>query len=250
VPLGTILIVEDDASIRRGLCDALRASGYAVREAADGQAGLDAALSAGSPANPGLDLVLLDVLMPRLNGLSMLRELRRARPALPAIVLTARGEEEDRVRGLRLGADDYIVKPFSIAELLARIEAVLRRSPGRPTGLATITISGVAIDFDRREVAHADGTREALSTRESEVLGYLAANRGRAVSREDLLQHVWGMDPRGVATRTVDMAIARLRTILRDDSSESHGGRIILTVRGKGYMLAGESGPERENHRS
>ncbi len=240
MPLGTILIVEDDSAIRRGLCDALRASGYDVREAPDGQAGLDSALAAGTPASPGLDLVLLDVLMPRMDGLAMLRELRHSRPALPAIVLTARGEEEDRVRGLRLGADDYIVKPFSFAELLARIEAVLRRSPGRPTGLATLVVAGVTIDFDRREVAHADGSRESLSTRESEVLGYLAANRGRAVSREDLLQRVWGMDPRGVATRTVDMAIARLRTILRDDSEGPQAGKIIITVRGKGYMLASE----------
>ncbi len=244
MPLGTILIVEDDAAIRRGLCDALRASGYETREAADGQAGLDAALGAGTPANPGLDLVLLDVLMPKLDGLQVLKELRAARPALPAIMLTARGQEEDRVRGLRLGADDYIVKPFSIAELLARIEAVLRRSPGRPTGVARLDLGGRTIDFERREVSHKDGTRESLSTRESEVLGYLAANRGRAVSREDLLQRVWGMDPRGVATRTVDMAIARLRTILRDDTNAAQGGALILTVRGKGYMLAADGGEE------
>src|SRR3954467_1391622 len=122
MPLATVLIVEDDAAIRRGLCDALKFGGYATREAADGAAGLEAALA------DGIDLVLLDILMPRMDGLQVLTELRRARPALPVIFLTARGQEEDRVRGLRAGADDYVVKPFGATEVLARIEAVLRRS--------------------------------------------------------------------------------------------------------------------------
>src|SRR5262245_15767676 len=112
MPLGTILVVEDDAAIRRGLVDMLRFAGYAVREAPDGQAGLDSALTGET------DLVLLDILMPRLDGLTVLRELRRARATLPVIMLTARGEEEDKVRGLKEGADDYIVKPFGAAELL------------------------------------------------------------------------------------------------------------------------------------
>lgn len=241
MPLGTVLIVEDDAAIRRGLVDALRASGYTTREAADGRAGLDAVLAAGTPADPGLDLILLDILMPKMDGLEMLREVRRSRPALPVIMLTARGQEEDRVRGLRTGADDYMVKPFSIAELLARIEAVLRRTPARPTGSRSIVIAGRTIDFERREVIHADGSREAMSEREGDLLSYLASNRGRAVAREELLQHVWGMDPRGVSTRTVDMAIARVRTLLRDDPAGAKDGATVLTVRGKGYMLAAET---------
>lgn len=239
MPIASLLIIEDDASIRRGLVDALSLSGYAAREAADGKAGLDAALNAGTPNAPGLDLVLLDVMLPKLDGLAVLKELRQSRPTLPVIMLTAKGEEADRVKGLRLGADDYIVKPFSIAELLARVEAVLRRSPGRTTTLAVLDIAGRRVDFDRREVAHADGAREVLTQREAELLMYLATHQGKAVSREELLQHVWGLDPKGgVAsqTRTVDMAVARLRTQLRCE------GELVQTVRGKGYMLSGDAG--------
>jgi DNA-binding response OmpR family regulator len=232
VPLGNVLIVEDDAAIRRGLVDALRFGGYTVREAADGKAGLEAAMA------DGIDLVLLDILMPKMDGLEVLTELRKARPALPVIFLTARGQEQDRVKGLKLGADDYVVKPFSIGELIARVEAVLRRSPERPVGLETLEIAGRIIDFARREITlpPSEGAkREQIPQREADVLAYLAAHRGRAVSREELLARVWGVDPRGVTTRTVDMAIARLRTLLRDDPDLPG---VIATVRGKGYMLA------------
>jgi DNA-binding response OmpR family regulator len=229
LPLATLLVVEDDAAIRRGLVDALRFAGYAVREAADGREGLEAA------AADGVDLVLLDILMPRLDGIAVLKELRKIKPSRPVIILTARGQEQDRVQGLKAGADDYVVKPFSIAELLARVEAVLRRTPERPTGLERLAIAGRTIDFERREITHADGAREVLAQREAEVLAYLAANRGRAINREELLSRVWGLDPRGVATRTVDMAVARLRVQLRDDPDDP---RVIQTVRGKGYMLA------------
>lgn len=229
MPLGNLLVVEDDAPIRRGLVDALRFAGYAVREAADGEAGLEAALA------DGIDLVLLDILMPKMDGLQVLGELRKARPALPVIFLTARGQEQDRVRGLKLGADDYVVKPFSVGELMARVEAVLRRTPGRPASVPRLEIAGRTVDFERREVTHPDGQHEVLPQREAEVLAFLAAHRGRAVSREELLSRVWGVDPRGVATRTVDMAVARLRTLLRDDPDLPG---VIITVRGKGYMLA------------
>ena len=124
--LARILVVEDDAAIRRGLVDALKFASYEALEAADGQAGLASALGA------EVDLVLLDVLMPKMDGFTVLKELRKAKPALPVIVLTAKGEEQDRVRGLKEGADDYVVKPFSATELLARVEAVLRRSAERP----------------------------------------------------------------------------------------------------------------------
>jgi DNA-binding response OmpR family regulator len=233
MPLGTLLVVEDDAAIRRGLCDALKFSGYHVREAEDGKAGLDLALA------DGIDLVLLDILMPKMDGLQVLAELRKARPSLPVIFLTARGQEEDRVKGLKSGADDYIVKPFSISELLARVEAIFRRLPERPTGVSRLCIAGRKIDFERREITHADGQLDSLSQREGEVLTYLASNRGRAVAREELLSRVWGVDPRGVTTRTVDMAVARLRTQLRDDPDDP---KVVLTVRGKGYMLAPENG--------
>lgn len=229
MPLGTVLVVEDDAPIRRGLVDALSFAGYIALEAGDGQAGFDLALSA------DVDLVLLDILMPKMDGLAVLAEIRRAKPALPVIMLTARGEEHDRVRGLKAGADDYIVKPFGASELLARVEAVLRRSAERPTHLVRIRVAGREIDFERREVIHADGQRVVLPQREAEVLAYLAANRGRAVSRDELLSRVWGVDPRGMSTRTVDMAVARLREQLRDDPATP---AVIVTVRAKGYMLA------------
>lgn len=234
MPLGRILVVEDDAAIRRGLADCLKFGGYEPLEAADGQAGLDAALSR------DVDLVLLDLLMPRMDGLTVLREVRVAKPSLPVIVLTAKGEEQDRVKGLRAGADDYVVKPFSATELIARVEAVLRRSAERPQAVAKLRIRGREIDLERREVRHhADPAHaDALTEKEALVLRYLAMNRTRAVSREELLSRVWGLDPRGMHTRTVDMAVARLREVLRDDASEPS---VILTVRGKGYMLSGET---------
>lgn len=229
--LGTILLVEDDPAIRRGVGDMLRFSGYQVCEAADGVAGLDAAVTG------NIDLVLLDVLMPRMDGLAVLTELRKSKPALPVIFLTAIGEESDRVKGLRLGADDYVVKPFGVQELLARVEAVMRRTPARPANgsVTKTTIAGRSIDLERREVVLSDGTRGQLSQREAELLAYLIANRGRSISREELLQHVWGLDPRGVQTRTIDMAVARLRELLQDDPANP---AVIVTVRAKGYMLA------------
>lgn len=225
----SILVVEDDAAIRRGLCDILKHSGYRVHEAPDGQAGLSAALST------ELDLVLLDILMPRLDGMGVLLQLRQTKAWLPVIFLTAKGLEDDRVRGLRSGADDYIVKPFSAAEVLARVEAVLRRSAERPRPIARLSIAGRIIDFERREAVLPDGQRVVLPEVEARVLAFLAANPGRAVSRDELLRVVWGMDPKGVQTRTVDMAVARLREHLGDDPDDP---KVVVTVRGKGYMLA------------
>jgi DNA-binding response OmpR family regulator len=180
-------------------------------------------------------------MMPVMDGQQMLRELRKSKPTLPVIFLTARGEEEDRVRGLRLGADDYMVKPFSLAELVARVEAVMRRSAERPRTLRVLSIAGRTIDFERREATLPDGTRVQLPQREIDVLAYLAANPGRAISRDELLSRVWGFDPRGVHTRTIDMAVARLREQLADDPAEP---AVIATVRGKGYMLVRERGAE------
>jgi len=231
--IGRVLVVEDDAAIRRGLCDALTFSGYTTVQAADGLAGLDAALTA------DVDLVLLDILMPKMDGFAVLKEVRRAKPALPVIFLTAKGEEGDRVRGLRDGADDYVVKPFSATELLARVEAVLRRSAERPRSVAKTSVAGRDIDLERREVSLPDGSRAQLTQREADVLAYLIANRGRAIAREELLSRVWGLDPRGMQTRTVDMTVARLRELLQDDPAHPS---VIVTVRQKGYMLAAEGG--------
>ena len=221
--------MEDDDSIRRGLVDALSYSGYTVHEASDGEQGLAMCLSVEA------DLVLLDIMMPKMDGLEVLRELRKPKPDVPVIFLTARGEESDRIGGLKLGADDYIVKPFSLDELMARIEAVMRRMPARPSQRKKMTIAGRQIDFERREVVLVGGARRTMTEREAEVIGFLAANPGRAVSRDELLQKVWGLDPRGTHTRTVDMAIARIRETLDDDPANPE---VVRTVRGKGYMLA------------
>jgi len=152
---------------------------------------------------------------------------------VPVIILTARGEEADRIRGLRMGADDYVVKPFSVKELLARVEAVLRRSPERPGDVSEVAIPGAAADLARREVRFDDGERCELSEREAELLRYLASNAGRAISRDEILSRVWRIGSGRIETRTIDMHIARLREKLRDDPSHP---RIVLTVRGKGYM--------------
>ena len=226
--IGSVLVIEDDAAIRRGVVDSLRFAGYQALEAADGEAGLELALAS------SLDLVLLDVLMPGADGFQTLAALRLERPSLPVIMLTARGSEEDRVRGLRGGADDYVVKPFSTTELLARVEAVLRRSAERPQALARLRIAGRTIDFERREATLPAGATVQLTEKEAELLAYLAMHPERAITREELLRRVWHLDPRGVRTRTVDMHVARLRERLGEDAAEPE---VIRTVRAKGYML-------------
>lgn len=226
---GTVLVVEDDAAIRRGVLDALKFAGFKTLEAADGQAGLDSAIRA------DVDLVLLDILMPKKDGFTVLQELRKVKPSIPVICLTAKGTEDDRVRGLQTGADDYVVKPFSAKELLARVNAVLRRSAERPQSVSNLKIAGRVIDFERREVRLPGNRREELSEKEATLLLYLANNSGRAVSRDEILAKVWGISPEGVTTRTIDMHIARLRERLGDDSENP---KIVLTVRSKGYMLA------------
>jgi len=220
----TILVIEDDLAIRRGMAAALRYASHQVKEAGDGVTGSELALAG------GVDLVLLDLVLPRRDGIEVLRRIRREDPALPVIVVTARGAEEERVRGLELGADDYVVKPFSARELLARVEAVLRRSPDRPRDeVHQLQLAAGEVDLDRCEVRFADGGCEELSRLETDVLRYLAKSRERIVSRDELLARVWQQKPHLVATRSVDMTIARLRKKLREE--------ILITVRGKGYRL-------------
>jgi DNA-binding response OmpR family regulator len=227
----TILVIEDDSAIRRGVTDALRFAGHEVLEAAEGAAGLEQARQA------CFDLLLLDLVLPNYSGFEILRALRDCRPGTPVIILSARGEEADRVKGLKLGADDYVVKPFSVRELLARVEAVLRRSPERPQAVREMAFPGGVADLQRLELRYHDGRREELSDREAGLMQYLAAHRGRAISREELLRRVWRIEPRHTETRTIDMHIANLRAKLRDHASEP---KFLLTVRGKGYMLAAE----------
>lgn len=225
-----ILVVEDDAGIRQGIVDALALSGFVCEQAADGKAGLDLAVTY------DCDLILLDLILPGLDGLEILREVRATRPTLPVIILTARGEEADRVAGLRLGADDYVVKPFSVAELLARVEAVLRRSAERPSDVRKITIPAGVVDLQTRKIRYDDGAACELTERECELLRYLACSAGRPVSRNEILSRVWRMDSAGIETRTIDMTVARLRGKLRDDPERP----LLVTVRGKGYMFANQ----------
>ncbi len=220
----TILVVEDDAAVRQGVVDALTFSGYEVLSEADGKAGCDTALRA------TYQLLLLDLVLPGYSGFEILEAIKKERPGQPVIILSARGEENDRVRGLKMGADDYIVKPFSVRELLARVDAVLRRSTERPAAVETHQINGGEVDFARREIRFEDGDREELSERESELLRYLVAQSGRAVPRDELLRQVWGLDPKNIETRTVDMHVAHLRQKLRCQNA-------VVTVRGKGYMI-------------
>lgn len=222
-----ILAIEDDAAIRRGIVDALTFNGYRVSEAGDGTSGLRMAI------NTEYDLLLLDLALPGTPGMEILRAVRQARPTQPVIVLTAKGDESDRVAGLRDGADDYVVKPFSVRELIARVQAVLRRSPSRPADVAKVAFEQGEVDFERREIRHSNSERFELSEKEAELLRYLVCNSGRAISRDELLSSVWRISPQGITTRTIDMHIARIREKLRDDSATP---RILLTVRGKGYM--------------
>ena len=226
----TVLVVEDDAAIRRGLVDSLQFAGYTVIACADGADGLDTALAA------ALDLAILDVVLPHKDGFEILRAIRAARPSLPVILVTARGAETDRVHGLQTGADDYVVKPFSSRELLARVEAVLRRSAERPSDVGRLDVCGRAIDFDRREIRRADGSCVQMSEREAELLRYLAQNRGRAIARRELLERVWGLQGGDATTRAIDMHVVNLRDKLADPG---HAPEVLLTVRGKGYMFGG-----------
>jgi DNA-binding response OmpR family regulator len=231
--LARVVVIEDEPAIRRGVVDALCAMGYQVTEAADGAQGLEEAV------RQGVQLVLLDLLLPKRDGLEILTEVRKVRPTLPVIILTARGTEEDRVRGLKMGADDYVVKPFSARELLARVEAVLRRSVDRPAEVRGARLGKATIDFERREIHWPGQGRVELSETEVAILSFLIANHKRAVSREELLTRLWGIGPGGVETRTIDMHIARLRSKLRD---LPRGAELeaIVTVRACGYMAGAD----------
>jgi len=227
----TILVVEDDTPIRVGIVELLRVSGFQVLEAADGNKGLAAALDS------HLDLALLDVFLPGMDGFELLERIRKARPGLPVIMVTARGAEADRIRGLEGGADDYVVKPFSPKELLARVNAVLRRSYERVGSVRKLTAAGITIDLERSEAVLDGGEKRGLSERDVQFLSYLAESKGRSVSRDELLLRVWGINPKGVQTRTVDMLVKRLREKL-DETQDSP--RFIQTVRARGYMLGGD----------
>jgi len=226
----TILVAEDDPAVRQGVVDALSFSGYQVMAAQDGRQAMNYALST------TYHLLLLDLVMPHHSGFEVLEALKRNRPGQPVIILSARGEEADRVKGLKMGADDYIVKPFSVRELLARVDAVLRRTTERAPQIEEFDFGRGKASFSRREIRYAeDNTKEDLSDKETDLLHYLVTNSGRAIARDEILRQVWNLDPKGISTRTIDMHIAHLRSKLRDENQS-----ILQTVRGKGYMIAAQ----------
>ncbi len=224
-----ILVIEDDPSILRGLQLNLTMEGYLVRSAADGEAGLALARS----EHP--DLLVVDVMLPKLGGLDLVRELRQHDPDVPILILSAKGQESDKVAGLSLGADDYVVKPFSLKELLARIDAALRRRRARGEtgpGKGIRRFGGAQVDLNTRRLVVA-GKDVALTAREWDLLAFLVTHPGRVYSREQLMQAVWGVRYFGTA-RTVDNFIGRLRAHLGDDADHP---RHLETVRGMGYRF-------------
>ena len=223
-----IVVVEDDPSITVGLRMNLEAEGYAVTIADDGESGLAAARA------DGVDLVILDVMLPHVNGLEILRILRKEGRTMPIIVLSARSSEIDKVMGLELGAEDYVTKPFALAEFLARVRAALRRAtmqrPAEPVGVHRF--GEIAIDEGTREVRRADALVELTAT-EFDVLVALVEARGRVLSREQILDKIYGPNHHGTA-RTIDNFLMQLRSKLEVDPQNP---RHLLTVRGVGYRL-------------
>ncbi len=227
-----ILIIEDDQAILRGLKDNLEFESYEILTAVDGKEGYELA------RNEGPDLILLDLMLPRMNGYEICQQLRSEGRTTPILILTARGEEVERIRGLDLGADDYVTKPFSVPELLARVRAVLRRTEGSGplAKVNQLQFDDVIVDFNRFEARNGDQELK-LSRKEFGVLRLLAEREGEVVTRDELLDQVWGYD-QYPTTRTVDNHIASLRAKLERNPSEP---RRLLTVHGVGYKLVTDS---------
>jgi DNA-binding response OmpR family regulator len=223
-----VLIIEDDEAMSVALRDGFEYEGYAVTVATDGEAGLALATS----ATP--DLIVLDVMLPKMTGLDVCKRLRADGHAVPIIMLTARGQEIDKVLGLKLGADDYVTKPFGFMELMARAEAVLRRARGAPAALEAYRFGEVAVDFRRHEASRGGAPLE-LSPREFQLLAYFVQHRGEVVTRETLLDAVWGYNAIPF-TRTVDMHIAKLRKKVEDNPADP---RWLVTVHRLGYKFTG-----------
>jgi two-component system alkaline phosphatase synthesis response regulator PhoP len=225
----TILLVEDEPGLRITISDRLRKEGYRVETAADGQEGYDQASSG------HFDILILDIMLPRKSGLDVCRDLRQDGSTIPILMLTALDQTSDKVLGLKLGADDYLAKPFEMVELLARVEALLRRTAAktrRPT--ASHAFGKIRVDFRRTEVVR-EGMPVEFSAREFQLLRYLIEHRGETLAREELLQNVWGY-ARTPNTRTVDVHIVWLRQKLEDDPKQP---RWIVTVHGMGYKFTG-----------
>ena len=223
-----ILLVEDEAAIREGVCDVLAYHGFAPSAAATGDEGLEHALDGEFP------LVILDVMLPGISGLDICRKLRTEIPRQVILMLTAKGSEDDVIAGFRAGADDYVTKPFSVRELVARVEALLRRSGKLDDAPDVFAFGAWRIDRSRL-TAEKDGEKQELTPREVELLAVFEREKGRIVSRRLLLKDVWGMShAEDVETRTVDVHLAKLRKKIRSGHEA-----LIETVRGAGYRFAG-----------
>jgi DNA-binding response OmpR family regulator len=220
-----ILVVEDERTLREGLTDLLSAAGHTVEAFEKGAEAVAAGL------HEAYDLVLLDLMLPDLDGVEVCRRLRRARPALAILMLTARGSEDDKVAGLEAGADDYLTKPFAVRELLARIDALGRRATAVPAEPEIIEVDGCVLDLGRLTARRFERSI-SLTPREAGILRWLHRHSARAVSRSELLERVWGSTG-DLQTRTVDMTIANLRQKIERDPSDP---RILLTVTGVGYV--------------
>jgi two-component system alkaline phosphatase synthesis response regulator PhoP len=224
-----VLLVEDEPGLLLTLTDRLSNEGYVVETASDGEAGLHRA------AGESFDLIILDVMLPRLNGFDVCRDLRQRGVSTPIIMLTARGQVVDKVIGLKLGADDYLTKPFEMIELLARIESLLRRAPAIPAPpTETYQFGAVRVDFRRAEIER-DSRQIDLSAREFQLLRYFIEHRGSTLSRDELLNEVWGYNAMP-STRTVDVHVAWLRQKLEPNPRHP---QYILTVHGLGYKFVG-----------
>lgn len=222
----SILVVEDDETLAVGLRNALEHERYQVTWCDSGEKAME------SIEDDVPDCLLLDIMLPGMDGISVLRKVKQDHPELPIILLTAKSAEVDRVLGLELGADDYVTKPFSLRELIARVKARLRTRPAAPKTPDRYRFGVNEVDLRRRVLWH-DGTEHRMTTHEAGVLGYLVAHKGTDVSREDLLQYVWGYSPT-MATRTVDNQILKLRKKIEAVPSDP---RHILTVHGTGYRF-------------
>ena len=226
----TVLIVEDEKNIVDILCFNLQREGYATLEAYDGEDGLEKAQS----EKP--DLILLDVMLPKMNGFDVCRTLRKGRNNVPVVILTAREEETDKVLGLEIGADDYITKPFSMRELIARVGANIRRTVmSAPAAEGTMTVAGdFSINTDSHQVFR-DGSAIELTQREYELLTFLASHLNKVYARIDLMEQVWNYGYVGDDARTVDVTVRRLREKIEADPANP---RYILTRRGAGYYFS------------
>jgi DNA-binding response OmpR family regulator len=231
-PKRTVLVIEDDEAMALALCDGFASEGARVLRARDGVCGFDLA------SNQAVDMLILDVMLPKLSGLDVCRRLRQNGNNVPIIMLTARGQEIDRVVGLRAGADDYVTKPFSFLELLARVDAVLRRAASGRNGegdLGRYVLGNVTVDFKRLEALR-DGRPVELTPREFGLLRFFICHEGEVLSRDKLLDAVWGY-PGSPLTRTVDTHIAKLRKKIEDNPNDP---RHIVTVHRVGYKFVSQ----------